>query len=51
MTVAFAARIGHTETAKVWFNSPKNDDLWVGEKKIEIKLQGIQQEKIRSVEI
>lgn len=39
------------DTPRVWFSSPQNDDMWIREKKIEVRLQNIDAKKIRSVEI
>ena len=38
------------QTPRILFDSPRNDDLWIGVKRIEVKLEGVDLEKVRSVE-
>jgi VWFA-related protein len=39
------------ETPRVWFGSPQSDDIWIGMKKIEVRLRNIDLKKIHSIEI
>lgn len=40
-----------SQTPQVKFISPQNDDLWIGSKKIEIKVEGLDINKVQSVEL
>jgi len=39
------------QTPRIWFDSPRSDDLWLGVKRIEVRLEGIDMKKVRSVEL
>lgn len=47
----FCCQIISGATPRVWFASPQGDDMWIGEKKIEVRLRNIDPKNIRSIEI
>ncbi len=51
LIILFGFQVIFSETPRVWFASPLNDDIWVGKRKIEVKFRDIDPKKIRSVEI